>query len=210
MKNSSARHSVLAAILAVCVLAPIGMVQAQNTSGCTTSGCVVWGTPGGKAPTQPASWAPSIVFTPALSYEVAAIEPEDKIADCIAQASAEANVPDGAMWDNKRYVNGKQEVYRFGRWNPTYDSNDFDVSGNLASAAVAGGATGFFNWMQSNSHRLTFAGIVSSLGGTLISLGYSGMDHFFQFMNSVYTPAEQEIVWQASNAFVACVRGSRE
>jgi len=104
---------------------------------------------------------------------------------------AKSETPDGDKWNQYREMDGKIEIYRFGRWNSTYDASkdhyvrDFVLGTILSNAGGALGQLGV-------GAKITFSWPVfiggAYLGG--IYVGITGVNDFKYWRQGIYSENE--------------------
>jgi len=129
---------------------------------------------------------------------------------CECSRAGEIASQDKGKWDNKRTIDGKTQVYRFGRWNPTYDRSQNNIFGSFVtgtSLTLAGGAMGEILAGAS----VTFSWPVF-LGGTFVGAAYAGhqgVGDFSDWQKGVYSKGEIRQIFEYNSALARCY-GARD
>jgi hypothetical protein len=135
---------------------------------------------------------------------------------CSCLALARASTPDGNKWNARRFnKSGKLEVYRFGRWNSTFEvdgdvafdffaSNIVSTGGAIVGTSIYVRAAG----VVKNIWSLSGAGTAFSVIASGIYTGYQGTREYEQHLSNSYTPKVIEIIRQFSDSYAFCLRES--
>ncbi len=125
---------------------------------------------------------------------------------CSAQAKNKAKTPDGDKWEMRRNWDGKDQVYRFGRWNSNFsmDPNGaFDfLASNLLTTGGSSAATGLFM----NSWKVSGIGTAGSVLVSGMYTGHQGMRSFGEFQNGQYSADEINVIKDYNDALTKCLR----
>ena len=125
---------------------------------------------------------------------------------CSCADSAKANTPDGDKWNDSRVnENGQREIYRFGRWNQSYDVPDGFVTDYLSNSAVNVGGTIVAARVLSVSNPVSIS--VTAIA-TTASLAHAGVQDFENQHNATYSPEERKIIAKFNESLTSCLRNS--
>ncbi|QSX36523.1 RHS repeat-associated core domain-containing protein [Shewanella sedimentimangrovi] len=125
---------------------------------------------------------------------------------CDCGEIAKNQTPDGGEWDKRRVNNGASEVFRFGRWNPTYRTPSNFISDYAENTFVATSGAALYTYLKTGAAEISLGAVAF---GTFLGMGHAGVTDFKNWQANIYTPEEQKVINSYNSTLVNCLKGGR-
>lgn len=125
----------------------------------------------------------------------------------VCSSQAKAKTPDGDRWNASRTIDGQQQVYRFGRWNPTFNTHSNDGLHMVGFFTEGALASSLMTRMAGGTYVVPILGTMGGFLGSDIYEGAKGMSVFFAWQKEHYLDSEIKIINQHNFALTACLKG---